>query len=196
MQRSSSHRRRSSGAVRCGKRGKACASEFDYRGWGEVGKWRRDVGAARSHTPKPTGLGTRRDSAISLNATAAPKDCFNNCDYPSECRWGREEQLQRLEKEVLERETAVAARLDQQHGLSPPTSFEEILGLSLPTIDRDWSFAKYLLHCSTATGLDIQDTEDDGAHNEGALAFVPESVKGQIKACGYFQDEVMMETAT
>ncbi|KAF2819596.1 hypothetical protein CC86DRAFT_362525 [Ophiobolus disseminans] len=47
------------------RRHRACASEFDYQGWKTWGRWRR--GGART----------------------AVKDCWNTCDYPSECRWGK-----------------------------------------------------------------------------------------------------------
>ncbi|KAI9720611.1 MAG: hypothetical protein M1812_002791 [Candelaria pacifica] len=45
----------------------ACTSEFDYTGWRQQADWRRE------QLVFPTG----RPS----------KDCWNNCDYPSECRW-------------------------------------------------------------------------------------------------------------
>ncbi|KAF1834826.1 hypothetical protein BDW02DRAFT_568650 [Decorospora gaudefroyi] len=47
---------------------RACGSEFDYSGWKAWGRWRRG--------------GKRLDSA-------GKKDCWNTCDYPSECRWGK-----------------------------------------------------------------------------------------------------------
>ncbi|KAF1979509.1 hypothetical protein BU23DRAFT_636530 [Bimuria novae-zelandiae CBS 107.79] len=42
------------------KRHRACTSEFDYQGWKTWGRWKR-----------------------------SGRHCWNNCDYPSECRWGR-----------------------------------------------------------------------------------------------------------
>lgn len=154
-----------------------------------MGKWRRDVAAERFERTTLGRLGERRDSGLSLTSAASSKDCFNNCDYPSECRWGREEQLQRLEKEVLERETAVAARLDQQRMLSPRTSFAEILGLSMPTINREWSFATSKVHNSPTSACEVEDADESGAYNGGKLAYVPYSVKGQMMACGYYEEE-------
>lgn len=65
------------------KRG-ACSSEFDYSGWKEWSRWRR--GAPRDKAA------LRNDS--SLGNEGGPlekktKDCWNMCDYPSECRWGK-----------------------------------------------------------------------------------------------------------
>ncbi|KAI9767412.1 MAG: hypothetical protein M1835_007042, partial [Candelina submexicana] len=45
----------------------ACSSEFDYTGWKQKANWRRE-----QFLPA-----TGRDS----------NDCWNNCDYPSQCRW-------------------------------------------------------------------------------------------------------------
>ncbi|PSN64360.1 hypothetical protein BS50DRAFT_459653, partial [Corynespora cassiicola Philippines] len=50
------------------KRHRACASEFDYQGWKTWGVWRRSG---------------RRDSIYD------DEYCWNTCDYPSECRWGK-----------------------------------------------------------------------------------------------------------
>ncbi|KAF1916320.1 hypothetical protein BDU57DRAFT_496837 [Ampelomyces quisqualis] len=58
------------------KRHKACASEFDYSGWKAFGRWRRG------------GQGTRAKKARNSNVDGAKKNCWNHCDYPSECRWG------------------------------------------------------------------------------------------------------------
>jgi hypothetical protein len=49
------------------KRHRACASEFDYVGWKAWGRWRRGASKIKD---------------------GSKKDCWNTCDYPSECRWG------------------------------------------------------------------------------------------------------------
>lgn len=95
-------------------RHKACASEFDYQGWKAWSTWRRDVAeqiaAAEaleeflndqpmsiSIPTKPedgrwlSGGLTRKPSAgIKANRDFWAKDCWNKCDYPSECRWGKQ----------------------------------------------------------------------------------------------------------
>ena len=64
------------------------------------------------------------------------KDCWGQCDYPSECRWGREEQIRRAAEERREREVMKLDGLrawlqtqDQSSGAPPATTFEEILGM-------------------------------------------------------------------
>lgn len=58
------------------KRHKACASEFDYSGWKAWGRWKR---------------GGRKTGGLEngLAGLMKKKDCWNTCDYPSECQWGR-----------------------------------------------------------------------------------------------------------
>jgi hypothetical protein len=61
---------------------RACPSEFDYAGWKTVGRWRR--GGPRHITRSYTG------SAANIpNKAPRKQDCWNTCDYPSECRWGK-----------------------------------------------------------------------------------------------------------
>ena len=94
-------------------RHKACASEFDYQGWNAWGTWRRDVAeqiaAAAAleeylddqpmSLPVPTVpeegrwlRGTWTGRAVSNKSVRDywGKDCWNTCDYPSECRWGKQ----------------------------------------------------------------------------------------------------------
>jgi hypothetical protein len=49
------------------KRHRACASEFDYVGWKAWGRWKQDSSRIKD---------------------GSKKDCWNTCNYPSECRWG------------------------------------------------------------------------------------------------------------
>ena len=69
--------RKARGARRV-KRHRACASEFDYAGWKVWGRWRRGVGG-----------GSRRVEHEDGKKKEKEKDCWNSCDYPSECRWGK-----------------------------------------------------------------------------------------------------------
>jgi hypothetical protein len=50
------------------RRHRSCSSEFDYMGWTKMAEWR---------------LSTQSTAPITHQ-----KDCWKNCDYPSECRWG------------------------------------------------------------------------------------------------------------
>ncbi|GAB7344422.1 hypothetical protein MBLNU457_2271t1 [Dothideomycetes sp. NU457] len=79
------------------KRHKACASEFDYQGWATWGDWRRTAQeideletAAVKSCVSPL-FGREKSPDVSPTTTTAPskKNCERNCNYPSECRWGR-----------------------------------------------------------------------------------------------------------
>ena len=95
-------------------RHKACASEFDYQGWKAWSTWRRDVAeqiaAAEALeeflNDQPMSISvpaeSREDKMLSetfLKRSVSTKqsardvgtrDCWNLCDYPSECRWGQQ----------------------------------------------------------------------------------------------------------
>jgi hypothetical protein len=62
------------------KHHKACASEFDYQGWKAWGEWRRQyLAVAKYEDDERTGKSSK--------CAGAKRDCWNICDYPSECRW-------------------------------------------------------------------------------------------------------------
>jgi hypothetical protein len=86
-------------------RHKACASEFDYQGWKAWGVWRRDVQEQieaaetleaflefgdRDGDVKMADSPTISNGGLSKPAKIYGKDCWNDCDYPSECRWGKQ----------------------------------------------------------------------------------------------------------
>jgi hypothetical protein len=62
----------------------ACNSEFDYSGWKSWSRWRRDGprNKATLCTSSPVG-----DEGGDVGKNK--KDCWNMCDYPSECKWGK-----------------------------------------------------------------------------------------------------------
>ncbi|KAH0365936.1 hypothetical protein KCU65_g5652, partial [Aureobasidium melanogenum] len=93
------------------RRHKACASEFDYAGWKDWGVWKRNLllltQQQRQHSPCDSVFDDDSEDEveeITFTAsvvspivagdswrTATPiKDCWNHCDYPSECRWGKQ----------------------------------------------------------------------------------------------------------
>lgn len=113
------------------KKHRACASEFDYSGWKRWSVWRRE--AAHAHRSAKTR-----------------KDCWKSCDYPSECRWGRQygitveqnapNQDIRVESATLQL-AAVALRNETTHTLSEgkPGGEEQIpspLASEAPTEDE------------------------------------------------------------
>ena len=79
-------------------RHKACASEFDYAGWKVWGAWRRDCGEQRAAAGALVGLLDEGGEATGMGWWGKDaeedrrrcKDCWGRCDYPSECRWGRQ----------------------------------------------------------------------------------------------------------
>ncbi|OAL44949.1 hypothetical protein IQ07DRAFT_604465 [Pyrenochaeta sp. DS3sAY3a] len=104
------HNWRSSSPSTRVKRHKPCGSEFDYQGWKTLGKWRRSLfkGESRIQSkqrgvhPETRGMRRSRGRAGSRSEKEVhertggrktnvepKKDCWNKCDYPSECRWGR-----------------------------------------------------------------------------------------------------------
>lgn len=91
------------------KKHRACASEFDYQGWKNWGRWRRsgarkdsiydsDRSSPSSSSSSSFSSSSSEDECASQHhsyTTSAKsstpyKDCWNACDYPSECRWGRQ----------------------------------------------------------------------------------------------------------
>ena len=75
---------RHDGPKRRVKRHKACASEFDYLGWKSWGRWKR-----AALTSKPSARTKRVDDRDNSDGSARKKDCWTQCDYPSQCRWGK-----------------------------------------------------------------------------------------------------------
>jgi hypothetical protein len=86
------------------KGGRACGSEFDYAGWKGWGRWKRSgqtslvlpenpesVAASLLATPSvsssPSSNASGREKGVKVKTK---KDCWKTCDYPSECRWGRQ----------------------------------------------------------------------------------------------------------
>ena len=66
------------------KRHKACASEFDYIGWKSWGRWKRST----STNNKAERLSVQVEEEKKMKKKTE-KDCWQNCDYPSQCRWGK-----------------------------------------------------------------------------------------------------------
>jgi hypothetical protein len=102
------------------RRHKACASEFDYAGWKDWGVWKRNLltlteQQKQRHSPCDSVFDDSEDddleeisSTVSVVSPIAVgvsghtsswrvakplrpvKDCWNRCNYPSECRWGKQ----------------------------------------------------------------------------------------------------------
>ncbi|KAJ9649116.1 hypothetical protein H2199_001030 [Coniosporium tulheliwenetii] len=129
------------------KKHRACASEFDYSGWKVWGEWRREEHAASeafdSFTSGSTFSDDESDSGASSccsDESAPPpsgskdggkKDCWNKCDYPSECRWGKQFGVQtppKLQTPVITSPAALTQpEIPPAPAPQPPTGFESIL---------------------------------------------------------------------
>lgn len=104
--------KRSRKSGRVVRRHKACASEFDYGGWKAWGGWRRDCREQREAAGRlgrflddgeeeEVGAPGGAEGVVAMMmqggragargpTDAGAKDCWNTCDYPSECRWGKQ----------------------------------------------------------------------------------------------------------
>lgn len=112
--------------LRRGKRGikrhQPCTSEFDYEGWKAWGEWKRleaELQKALAESAE-TVLGT---------VIAEKKDCWNHCDYPSECRWGPKLKYQNpsvLADSPKSKSTAMTV-VSAEVGQEPAASFEETM---------------------------------------------------------------------
>jgi hypothetical protein len=120
------------GGKRIVKRHAPCASEFDYQGWKVWGEWRQ----AEAELQK--ALAESAESVLGTSTTEN-KDCWNRCDYPSECRWGPKLKFQnpsRLGESLKSRNTAIAA-VSAEEREEPVTNFEEILKLEEPPVSPE-----------------------------------------------------------
>jgi len=91
------------------KKHRACASEFDYAAWKTIGNWRRDC--LTPTTPARKGK----------------KDCWHNCDYPSECRWGNKLVQLQVSPVAPAPAPSVLPKVEIVQKETPPTTFEHIL---------------------------------------------------------------------
>ncbi|KAF2195325.1 hypothetical protein K469DRAFT_649146 [Zopfia rhizophila CBS 207.26] len=72
------------------RRHKACASEFDYQGWKYWGKWRRSECSDSLIDGSSSSSSSPESESDSIESGPTKKNCWINCDFPSECRWGRQ----------------------------------------------------------------------------------------------------------
>lgn len=129
-------------------RHQACASEFDYQGWKAWGTWRKalaeqieagDVQFARdaeelnlcSPTIPSDGQWLNGRWLQSLKSTKDfwKKNCSEKCDYPSECRWGKQYGVHTPVKptSVVPSSPPPATEPEKSSEPLPPTTFDEIL---------------------------------------------------------------------
>ncbi|KAF6828772.1 hypothetical protein CPLU01_08323 [Colletotrichum plurivorum] len=100
------------GVGRRGRRTRPCRMEFDYVAWAARGRWRRDIGASSSGD----GTGQRKrklppswdeeDETARGGQEARPtcqrRNCWRNCDFPSQCRYAGQQDAPRLGEALVE----------------------------------------------------------------------------------------------
>ncbi|KAF2012185.1 hypothetical protein BU24DRAFT_495251 [Aaosphaeria arxii CBS 175.79] len=73
------------------KRHRACPSEFDYQGWKVWGRWKRSGKKSIDlYDEFIEDVDAVEKDHYGKKERGMTKDCWNTCDYPSECRWGRQ----------------------------------------------------------------------------------------------------------
>lgn len=111
-------------------RGRSCNSEFDYLGWQIYGDWRRQELSLRAQA-----TGNNLVQAEGRFRIANKKDCSANCNYPSECRWGKANNDFHLVEAVVAQ--PIPTTIIEHNTSTIPVSFEEILGLTPPDLIAD-----------------------------------------------------------
>jgi hypothetical protein len=81
------------------KQHRACASEFDYGAWRSWGEWRR-AEAEKKELEKKSG-------------------CEYGCDFPSECRWGREAVAEQQKKKTTQKDEKAQGKEGSEPTSSP-----------------------------------------------------------------------------
>lgn len=62
-----------------------CVQQFDFRGWDMYSYWRREVADIKEQAgPSAEGVETAGSSNYEDEDR---RDCWNNCDFPNECRF-------------------------------------------------------------------------------------------------------------
>ncbi|KAI7157561.1 hypothetical protein KC349_g5504 [Hortaea werneckii] len=72
----------------------------------------------------------RRLEALKISRVLPRKDCWNTCDYPSECRWGKQYGVQTPVKTtdtVPSSQTSDLAPVEDSESQQPKTTFDDIL---------------------------------------------------------------------
>lgn len=181
-------------------RHKACASEFDYQGWKAWGTWRREV-IAESETiisplfdlpdilPEDEDLPSDASLAVialsegewlkgvwtkKVPAPKARKDCWNTCDYPSECRWGKKYGVPTPTKPT------VTVPSSSTVPSMAKTSFEDILG-GLDSSITDPDSPDYL---EPLTAVSTNASADPDVNSQNPIDEVVASAKSRKRKSG------------
>lgn len=185
------------------KKHRACGSEFDYRGWKSFGRWRRsgrrgsiyddsdndsDSGSDASSSSLSKSSDSHSTSAAN-GGKSLSKDCWNTCDYPSECRWGRQFGVHTpltVDFPALSTETLTPR--------PPSTTFEGILKHNSV---KDTNTGKKTEKTDIWSTLVASAMRRKSVHPSSPLANVPEEPSAELEAQNAAEDkdgDVVMST--
>ncbi|KAL1590734.1 hypothetical protein WHR41_00525 [Cladosporium halotolerans] len=187
--------------LRVTRKSRACASEFDYQGWKAWGAWRRDVGEQRraaaaltavvegdekiedvaTAVPRPLfapdegawfgGVFMEEGAASEQAFKRLEKDCWNTCDYPSECRWGK--QFGAHQTQVQSQAAVAVAVVSPPPPPPPPTMVAEPAAKDLERPGRSYDG----LSSIPATIEEVSETESEAHAHGQALTAAQETTK-------------------
>ncbi|KUJ08942.1 uncharacterized protein LY89DRAFT_788376 [Mollisia scopiformis] len=183
------NKKRSKSRRRKGTRG--CRSEFDYAGWSKYNIWRREVAVLKREQKKKfltrslaeglrEGIATREKAERSWKG----RDCWKDCDFPSECHNERkaEREWERQMKEIRESEERWARENEwnEEGDAGRPDSAMGLGGedLLLESIELDG------LEDKKAPG-DISEEVVDGTENLGPLGTDCDGLGEQVVQAEY-----------
>ncbi|KAF4548921.1 Hypothetical protein D9617_24g016340 [Elsinoe fawcettii] len=124
------------------KRHGACASEFDYNGWRAAGQWRRVLRSDEEDQSDKENIDVKKSQ------TKQKKDCWNKCDYPSQCRWGDRFAPKQPRTVVPATVKEVQSEMPIVNGKSeqrpPKTTFEDMLVDEPASPSRESKFHEHM----------------------------------------------------
>ncbi|KAN0109969.1 hypothetical protein V8E51_006356 [Hyaloscypha variabilis] len=113
------------------RRPKGCRAEFDYTGWEAYNEWRREIRGIKYQcafsSPSSSSSSNRRPLTTGLEEEEVrneKKDCYRDCDFPSEClneRIGASE-FARLRERERERIRVLEEEWTREREASLPSS--------------------------------------------------------------------------
>ncbi|PSK56730.1 Exosome complex exonuclease dis3 [Elsinoe australis] len=174
------------------KRRRACASEFDYNGWKAVGEWKRKVTAAADEEVD----GDKENTEFEKKQTNK-KDCWKNCDYPSQCRWGARvttEPKREVLPTVVEETSDVANKENKlSESQLPKTTFEDLLAVDKQNNGRESKFHEEMEEVDLTDQQPSRDQMADGAITSKALDDIELEIQKSIQRVSEMATEVMVQ---
>lgn len=174
------------------KRHRACASEFDYNGWKAIGEWKRKVNAIAEEE-----VDSDKENTDIEKGQTNWKNCWKNCDYPSQCRWGARVTTE-PKKEVLStvvEETSGVANKENKLSESqlPKTTFEDLLAVDKQNNGRESKFHEEMEEIGLTDQQPSRDQMADGTITSKALEDIELEIRKSIQRVSEMAAEVMVQ---